>query len=107
MDLGVFCAAISDRCFVTLASWGQLRLLPSRRGRHSMQFVACPLVISVCLLVVSTVLAQVPEGTIRGVVADMTGAVVTTASLRISQPGFGGGRAVPADAYGAYHITNL
>jgi hypothetical protein len=52
-------------------------------------------------------MAQAPEGTIRGVVRDVTGAVVTKTSLRVSQLQFGGGRVVGADAFGQYSITNL
>lgn len=40
----------------------------------------------------NTLLAQAPEGTIRGVVRDDTGAVVTKTTLRVRQPQFGGGR---------------
>jgi hypothetical protein len=75
-----------------------------RRGRLHFECLAA---IALCILPRSILLAQVPEGTIRGVVTDMTGAVMTTARLRVSQPGFGGGRAVRADTYGAYYITNL
>jgi hypothetical protein len=64
-------------------------------------------VISLHVLVASTCLAQSPEGTVHGVVTDINGAAVTTASLQVSQAGLGGGRVVGADAYGRYYITNI
>ena len=82
-------------------------MLPNRSGRLSTYFVACSGLISVYLLIASTLVAQSPEGVIRGEVKDITGAVMTTASLRVSQPGFGEGRVVGADARGWYSITNL
>src|ERR1700751_4204584 len=81
---------------------------PERRGRrHFTHFLSRLAAIALCLMVRSILLAQVPEGAINGVVSDTTGAVVTTARLRVSQMGFGGGRVVGADAYGWYYITNL
>jgi signal transduction histidine kinase len=72
-----------------------------------MYFLARLAPIALYLLIRSTLLAQVPGGAIHGVVHDTTGAVLTKASLRISQLQSGGGRVVGADAYGGYYITNL
>ena len=86
----------------------QLRWSQDRRGRLRSKYLRTRLAgITLYLLVRSILLAQVPEGAINGVVSDITGAVVTTARLRVSQLGFGGGREVGADAYGGYYITNL
>jgi hypothetical protein len=74
---------------------------------HSTYLLARLAAIALYLLVRSILLAQVPAGAIHGVVSDITGAVVTTARLRVSQLGFGGGRVIGADAYGWYYITNL
>jgi len=90
--------------------WNSVRFCRSqgRRGRIHSKFVPARLTtIAFYLLIRSTLLGQTPEGTIHGVVNDITGAVVTTASLRVSQPGFGEGRVVGADAQGWYYITNL
>jgi carboxypeptidase family protein len=51
--------------------------------------------------------AQAPEGTIRGVVKDVTGAVVTKTSLRVRELQFGEGRFVETNIYGQYYTTNL
>jgi len=59
------------------------------------------------VLVQDSLLAQAPEGAIRGIVNDVTGALVVKASLRVTQPQFGGGRIVWTDDYGQYYITNL
>jgi carboxypeptidase family protein len=87
----------------------QLRLFQGRCGYlHSTFYVpALPIVFTLFVLVQNTLLAQAPDGAIRGVVNDITGAVMTKASIRISQPQLGGGRVVGTDAYGQYYITNL
>jgi len=59
------------------------------------------------VLVQDSLLAQAPEGAIRGIVNDVTGALVVKARLRVTQPQFGGGRIVRTDGYGQYYITNL
>ena len=74
---------------------------------RSTRFVVRLAVISLHVLVASTFLAQSPEGTVHGVVTDINGAAVRTASLQVSQAGFGGGRVLGADAYGRYYITNI
>jgi hypothetical protein len=87
----------------------QLRFFQDRCGYlHSTFHVpALPVVFALFVLLQNTLLAQAPEGAIRGVVNDVTGAVVTKASLRVRQAQFGGGRVVGTDAYGQYYITNL
>src|SRR5207302_2030932 len=87
----------------------QLRFFQDRSGYlHSTFYVpALSIVFTLFVLLQNTLLAQAPEGTIRGVVRDVTGAVVTKTSLRVSQSQFGGGRVVGTDAYGQYYITNL
>src|ERR1700686_3411849 len=86
-----------------------LRLFQDRCGYlHSTFYVlALPIILTLFVLVQNTLLAQTPDGAIRGVVNDITGAVMTKASIRISQPQLGGGRGVGTDAYGQYYITNL
>jgi Carboxypeptidase regulatory-like domain len=79
--------------------------LQFRRGRLHSKYLLAPA--ALCILVRSTLLAQVPEGVIQGVVSDISGAVLTKASLQLAQPQIGGSRIVGTDAYGQYHITNL
>src|SRR5246500_162453 len=87
----------------------QLRFFQDRCGYlHSTFYVpALPIVFTLFVLLQNTLLGQAPEGTIRGVVRDDTGAVVTKTNLRVRQPQFGGGRVVRANANGQYYITNL
>ena len=87
----------------------QLRFLRDRCGdlHSAFYFLAIAIVFTLFVLVQNTLVAQAPEGAIRGVVKDVSGAVVTKTSLRVSQPQFGGGRVVGTDAYGQYYITNL
>ena len=87
----------------------QLRLLQDRCGYlHSTFYVpALPIVFTLFVLLQNTLLAQAPEGTIRGVVRDVTGAVVTKTTLRVRQPQFGDGRVVGTNVNGQYYITNL
>src|SRR6476660_8795991 len=87
----------------------QLRFLQDRCGYlHSAFYVLSLLIVfTLFVLVQNTLVAQAPEGAIRGVVKDVSGAVVTKTSLRVSQPKVGSGRVVGADAYGQYYITNL
>src|ERR1700758_1720431 len=70
-------------------------------------FPALLIVFTLFVLFQKTLLAQAPEGTILGVVRDVTGAVVTKTTLRVSQPQFGGRRGVGTNADGQYYITNL
>jgi hypothetical protein len=86
-----------------------LRFLQARCGYpHSTFYVpALPIVFTLFILLQNSVLAQAPEGAIRGGVNDATGAFVTKTSVRVSQPQFGGGRVVGTNAYGQYYITNL
>src|ERR1700747_3656681 len=85
------------------------RFLQDRCGYlHSTFYVpALPIVFTLFVLLQNTLLAQAPEGTIRGVVRDDTGAVVTKTTLRVRQPQFGGGRVVGTHVNGQYYITNL
>ena len=86
----------------------QLRASQDRRRQlHSKHRLAHLAVIALYLLLRNILLAQVPEGAINGLISDATGAVVPTARLRVSQPGFGDGRVVRPDADGQYYITNL
>jgi Carboxypeptidase regulatory-like domain/TonB-dependent Receptor Plug Domain len=88
----------------------QLRLLQHRRGRwpSSLRLLAHLIILTtVFVLVQDNLLAQAPQGAIRGIVNDVTGAVAPKTSLRVSQLQFGGGRVVATDAYGRYYITNL
>src|SRR6266566_2937224 len=87
----------------------QLRFFQDGCGYpHSTFYVpALPIVFTLFVLLQNTLLAQAPAGGIRGVVNDVSGAVVTKASLRVSQPQFGGGRVAGTDASGRYYITNL
>src|SRR4029077_4028418 len=87
----------------------QLRLFQDRCGYlHSPFYVpAIPIVLALFVLLQNTLLAQAPEGTIRGVIRDVTGAVVTKTTLRVRQPRFGDGRVVGANVDGQYYITNL
>src|ERR1700757_5498444 len=87
----------------------QLRFFQDRCGYlHSTFYVpALPIVFTLFVLLQNTLLAQAPEGTIRGVVRDDTGAVVTKTTLRVRQPLFGGGRVVGTNVNGQYYITNL
>jgi len=80
----------------------QFRCLRSTLYRPA-RLIACTLFV----LIQNILLAQTPEGAIRGIVKDVTGAVATKASVRVSQPQFGGGRVAGTDAYGQYYITNL
>src|SRR6185295_604358 len=86
-----------------------LRFLQARCGYpHSTFYVpALPIVFTLFILLQNSVLAQAPEGAIRGGVNDATGAFVTKTSVRVSQPQFGGDRVVRTNAYGQYYITNL
>ncbi len=87
----------------------QLRFFQDRCGcLHSTFYVpALPIIFTLLVLLQNTLLAQAPEGTIRGVVKDVTGAVVTKTTLRVRQPQFGGGRVVATNVNGQYYITNL
>ena len=87
----------------------QLRFFQDRCGYlHSTFYVpALPIVFTLFVLLQNTLLAQAPEGTIRGVVRDVTGAVVTKTTLRVRQPQFGDGRVVGTNVNGQYYITNL
>src|SRR6201997_3630402 len=85
------------------------RFLQDRCGYlHSTFYVpALPIVFTLFVLLQNTLLGQAPEGTIRGVVRDDTGAVVTRTTLRARQPQFGGGRVMGTNVNGQYYITNL
>src|ERR1700756_3774099 len=87
----------------------QLRFFQDRCGYlHSTFYVpALPIVFTLFVLLQNTLLAQAPEGTIRGVVRDDTGAVVTKTTLRVRQQQVGGGRVVGTNVNGQYYITNL
>src|SRR5246127_2046749 len=87
----------------------QLRFFQDRCGYlHSTFYVpALPIVFTLFVLLQNTLLAQAPEGTIRGVVRDVTGAVVTKTTLRVRQAQFGDGRIVRTNVNGEYYITNL
>src|SRR5206468_12498506 len=87
----------------------QLRFFQDGRGHpHSTFYVpALPIVFTLFVLLQNTLLAQAPAGVIRGVVNDVSGAVVTNANHRVSQQQFGGGRLAGTDATGRYCITNL
>src|SRR5437588_13068635 len=87
----------------------QLRFFHDRCGYlHSTFYVpALPIVLTLFVLFQNTLLAQAPEGAIRGVVRDVTGAVVTKTTLRVRQPQFGGEREVGTNVNGQYYITNL
>ena len=87
----------------------QLRFFQDRCGYlHSRFYVpALPFVFTLLVLLQNPLLAQAPEGAIRGVVRDVTGAVVRKTTLRVRQPQFGDGRAVGTNVNGQYYITNL
>lgn len=87
----------------------KLGLLQDRCGCVRSTLYSLTRLIAFALLVLTqdSLLARAPEGAIRGIVNDITGAVVTKASLRVTQPQGGGGRAVETDDYGRYYITNL
>src|SRR5512133_432233 len=88
----------------------QLRLLQHRRGRlrSSLCLLARLIILTTVLVPVQdNLLAQAPQGVIRGVVNDVTGTVVTKVSLRVTQPQFGSSRVVTTDAYGQYYVTDL
>jgi Carboxypeptidase regulatory-like domain len=87
----------------------QSRFFRDRCGysRSTFHFPALLIVFTLFVLFQKTLLAQAPEGTIRGVVRDVTGAVVTKTTLRVSQPQFGGRRVVGTNVNGQYYITNL
>ena len=87
----------------------QLGLLQDRCGclRSTLYFLTRLFAFTLLVLIQDRLLAQTPEGAIRGIVSDMTDAVVTKASLKLTQPEFGAGRVVKTDAYGRYYITNL
>src|SRR6201987_5760341 len=87
----------------------QLQVFRDRSGYSCSTFYipALPLVFTLFVLLQNTLLAQAPEGTIRGIVRDDTGAVVTKTTLRVRQPQFGGGRVVGTNVNGQYYITNL
>jgi Carboxypeptidase regulatory-like domain/TonB-dependent Receptor Plug Domain len=86
----------------------QFRFFQDRCGYpHSTFYVPAFLVLTSFALLQNILLAQAPEGVIRGVVNDVSGAIVTKASLRVSQPQFGDARVVGTDASGRYYITNL
>src|SRR5246127_14507 len=87
----------------------QLRFFQDRCGYlPSISYVpALPIVLTLFVLLQNTLLAQAPEGSIRGVVRDVTGAVVTKTTLRVRQPQLGAGRLVATDVNGQYYITNL
>ena len=92
---------------LSLSNTIQLRLLQDRWGclRSSLYPLARLIAFTLFVLVQDSLLAQAPEGAIRGIVNDVTGAVVAKASLRVTQPQFGGGRIVRTDGYGRYYIT--
>jgi hypothetical protein len=94
---------------LSLSNSIQLRLLQHRRGhlRSSVCFLARLIILTVFVLVQHNLLAQAPKGAIRGIVNDVTGAVVTKVSLRVTQPQFGSDRVVRTDAYGQYYVTDL
>jgi len=85
----------------------QLRFFQDRWGYLPPTFPRLHIIFTLFVLLQNTLLAQAPEGTIRGVVRDVTGAVVTNTTLRVRQPQFGDGRVVRANANGQYYITNL
>src|SRR5437879_8578408 len=87
----------------------QLRFFQDGCGYpHSTFYVpALPIVFTLFVLLQNTLLAQAPAGVIRGLVNDVSGAVVTKASLRVSQPEFGGRRVMGSDASCRYYIINL
>jgi hypothetical protein len=87
----------------------KLGLLQDRCGcvRSTLYSLTRLIAFALLALTQDSLLAQAPEGAIRGIVNDITGAVVTKASLRVTQPQGGGGRAVETDDYGRYYITNL
>ncbi len=86
-----------------------LRFFQDRCGCLDSTFYVPALAIAFSLFVLlqNTLLAQAPEGTIRGVVKDVTGAVVAKATLRVRQPQFGDERVVETNVNGQYYITNL
>jgi hypothetical protein len=86
-----------------------LRFFEDRCGcQHSTFYApALSIVFTFFVLLQNILLAQAPEGTIRGVVRDVTGAVVTKTTLRVRQPQFGDARVVGTNIYGQYYITNL
>jgi hypothetical protein len=75
--------------------------------RSSRCLLACFIILTFFVLIEDNLLAQAPQGAIRGTVNDATGAIVTKASLRVIQPQLGGERVVWTDAYGQYFVTNL
>src|ERR1700758_195406 len=86
----------------------QLRFFQDRCSLRSTFFVpALPIVFTLFVLLQNPLLAQAPEGTIRGIVRDVTGAVVTKTTLRVRQAQFGDGRVVGTNVNGQYYITNL
>ena len=70
---------------VVYVQFDSVAIFPDRRGYlHSTFYVpALPIVFTLLVLFQNTLLAQAPEGTIRGVVRDVTGAVVTKTTVRI------------------------
>src|SRR5882672_2135301 len=93
---------------LSLSNSIQLRSLQDRCGRlrSSLYPLARLIAFTLFVLVQDSLLAQAPEGAIRGIVNDVTGALVVKASLRVTRPQFGGGRIVWTDDYGQYYITN-
>jgi len=87
----------------------QLRFFHDRCGYlHSTFYApALPIVFTLFVLLQNPLMAQAPEGTIRGIVRDVTGALVTKTKLRVRQPQFGDARVVGTNVNGQYYITNL
>jgi len=75
---------------LSLSNSIQPRSLQDRCGclRSSLYPLARLIALHCFVLVQDSLLAQAPEGAIRGIVNDVTGALVVKASLRVTQPQF-------------------
>jgi hypothetical protein len=74
------------------------------------KFKGLLLVLTLCALVINTALpalAQNPTGSIRGVITDPQGAVVTNATITVKNKSTGDVRTVDAGSDGIYTVTNL
>ena len=103
-ELRVFQCANSTRAEQGIS--GRIDSLPSSAASRAARLP--PLVVfTVLALSAGLMFAQAPEGALRGTVNDVTGAIVTMASIRVHQLQTGVDRATHTDSYGQYQISNL
>src|ERR1035438_1864534 len=73
--------------------------------KRSLSLLSC--LLTMCLVVSLSVLAQETTGSLQGTVKDPSGAVVAFAHVSISTPTLAGGKTADTDPNGYYHFSNL